>query len=74
MAKCADLERRLTECCGEAVARTAADHDVDHKRLVGWLWHATGEEVSPVLSVGVPDRALRTLEDRRVLKAGPGER
>lgn len=69
----ADVDRWLAEFCGQAVARTAADHDVDRELLSGWLRHAVDEALddASARTAGVPPRALRALEDHHVLTAAP---
>jgi tetratricopeptide (TPR) repeat protein len=73
--KHADVDRWLTEFCGQAVARTAADHDVERERLVAWLRAAVDRPAGfgPRFAreSGVPQSALRALEDHHVLRAGP---
>jgi tetratricopeptide (TPR) repeat protein len=74
VARYADVDRWLTDFCGQAVARTAADHDVDRERLVAWVRHAVddGLDRESARAAGVPPRALRALEDHHVLTAVPG--
>jgi tetratricopeptide (TPR) repeat protein len=76
VARYADFDRWLTDFCGQAVARTAMDHDIEHERLVAWLRRAVDEDPGftsqSALGAGIPDSALRTLEDQHVLKGGPG--
>jgi tetratricopeptide (TPR) repeat protein len=76
VAKYADFDLWLTDFCGEAVARTAMDHDIERERLVSWLRRAVDEGPGltrqSALGSGIPDQALRALEDRHVLKGGPG--
>ncbi|MCW2948372.1 MAG: hypothetical protein JWR24_5089 [Actinoallomurus sp.] len=76
VAKHADFDRWLTDFCGQAVAHAAAEHGVSALRLTSWLQRALDGEPGftrqSALDSDIPVRALRALEDRHVLKAGPG--